>query len=83
MFLLGVTGTCDDCTVTAASQEPCYRLWPPLHLHTLLHSFGLKNSNKFEKFQPVLKKFKPKKNLNHKIIMTLHLCQDIYSAFMY
>lgn len=26
MFLLGVTGTCDDCTVTAASQEPCYRL---------------------------------------------------------
>jgi len=59
---------CDDYTVTAASQEACSRLLTTTAF-TLLHSFGLKNSNQFEKFQPVLKKCKPKKNLNHNIIM--------------
>lgn len=60
-IFLWVTGTSVMTTQSLQlPKNPAQGFWPPLHLHQFLHSFGLKNSNQFEKFQPLLKKSNPR-----------------------
>ena len=90
-IFLWVTGTSVMTTQSLQlPKNPAQGFWSPLHLHQFLHSFGLKNSNQFEKFLPVFKKFKPKKNLNHNIIyiifvsrhlLCIHLLNSVKEGF--
>ena len=70
---------CDDYTVTAASQEPCSRLLTTPSFTPVLAFFWPEEFKPVWKISTGFKKFKPKKNLNHNIII-LYLCQGILNS---
>ena len=70
---------CDDYTVTAASQEPCSRLLTTPSFTPVLAFFWPEEFKPVWKISTGFKKFKPKKNVNHNIII-LYLCQGILNS---